>query len=126
MSRFNLQLALRYRIDRMLPAECADRLATGAAEIGLVPIAALATNPGLRILPGCVIASKGRVRSLLLVRRASQSLSQIALGGRRHRQPRDFGLRPHPLSPLGQSAASPFCPPPPIWTPCWSGPTPPS
>ena len=37
------QLGLRYRIDRMTPAECADRLATGAAEIGLVPIAALAT-----------------------------------------------------------------------------------
>jgi chorismate dehydratase len=71
------QLVQRYRIDRMSPAECADRLATSAADIGLVPIAALATNPGLRILPGCVIASKGRVRSLLLVRRASQSLQAV-------------------------------------------------
>jgi chorismate dehydratase len=70
-------LARRYQIDRMTPAECADRLATGSAEIGLVPIAALASNPGLRILPGCVIASKGRVRSLLLVRRASQSLQNV-------------------------------------------------
>ena len=70
-------LALRYQIDRMLPAECADRLASGAAEIGLVPIAALATTPGLRILPGCTIASKGRVRSLLLVRRASQPLETL-------------------------------------------------
>lgn len=71
------QLAQRYRIDRMSPAECADRLATGGAEIGLVPIAALATNPCLRILPGCVIASKGRVRSLLLVRRVSRSLQKL-------------------------------------------------
>ncbi len=71
------ELAMHYQIERMSPAECADRLATGAAEIGLVPIAALAANPGLRILPGCVIASKGRVRSLLLVRRASQSLRQL-------------------------------------------------
>ena len=71
------ELALRYQIGRMVPAECADRLAAGAADIGLVPIAALATNPGLRILPGCVIASKGRVRSLLLVRRASQSLREV-------------------------------------------------
>ena len=55
-------LAERYQIDRMLPAECADRLASGQAEIGLVPIAALAANPGLRILPGCTIAAKGRVR----------------------------------------------------------------
>ena len=70
-------LALRYQIDRMSPSECAARLASGAADIGLVPIAALATTPGLRILPGCTIASKGRVRSLLLVRRASQPLTQL-------------------------------------------------
>jgi len=71
------QLALRYQIDRMSPAECADRLAAGTAEIGLVPIASLAVTPGLRILPGCAIASKGRVRSLLLVRRASQPLETL-------------------------------------------------
>ena len=70
-------LALRYQIDRMNPAECAARLASGAADIGLVPIAALATIPGLHILPGCAIASKGRVRSLLLVRRASQPLAAL-------------------------------------------------
>jgi chorismate dehydratase len=61
----------------MSPAECADRLASGATEIGLVPIAALATTSGLRILPGCTIASKGKVRSLLLVRRASQPLETL-------------------------------------------------
>ena len=70
-------LARRYRIDRMTPAECAERLANGAADIGLVPIAALAANPSLRILPGCTIASKVRVRSLLLVRRASQPLAAL-------------------------------------------------
>jgi chorismate dehydratase len=73
----NEELARRYRIDWMLPSECADRLASGEADIGLVPIAALATNPNLRVLPGCVIASKGRVRSLLLVRRAKQRLDAI-------------------------------------------------
>ena len=71
------QLALRYQIDRMLPSECATRLASGTADIGLIPIAALATTPGLRILPGCTIASKGKVRSLLLVRRASQRLHEL-------------------------------------------------
>ncbi len=70
-------LALRYQIDRMSPSECAARLSSGHAEIGLVPIAALATTPGLHILPGCTIASKGRVRSLLLVRRASQPLTKL-------------------------------------------------
>jgi chorismate dehydratase len=73
----NVRLAFRYHIDRMSPSECAARLAAGTADIGLIPIAALATTPGLRILPGCTIASKGRVRSLLLVRRATQRLHAL-------------------------------------------------
>lgn len=76
-SPLNAELAERYRIDRMTPAECAARLASGETDLGLVPIAALATTPGLQILPGCTIASKDRVRSLLLVRRASQPLAQL-------------------------------------------------
>jgi chorismate dehydratase len=71
------ELGLRYQIERMLPSECAARLAVGEADIGLIPIAALATTPGLRILPGCTIASKGRVRSLVLVRRAGQPLAGL-------------------------------------------------
>jgi chorismate dehydratase len=73
----NEVLSQRYRIDMMLPSECADKLESGTADIGLVPIAALARNPSLRILPGCTIASKGSVRSLLLVRRAKQDLQAI-------------------------------------------------
>lgn len=73
----NAELAERYEINWMLPSQCADELAAGTADIGLVPIAALATTPGLRILPGCTIASKKRVRSLLLVRRAVQPLAGI-------------------------------------------------
>lgn len=70
-------LAQRYEIAWMLPSQCADELASGTADVGLVPIATLATSPGLRILPGCTIASKGRVRSLLLVRRAIQPPEKI-------------------------------------------------
>jgi chorismate dehydratase len=73
----NSALSQRYQIDRMSPAECADRLAAGQADIGLVPIASLAVNPALRILPGCTIASKHRVRSLLLVHRASRPLTAL-------------------------------------------------
>jgi chorismate dehydratase len=78
----NASLAQRYQIDRMLPSECADRLASDQADprhadIGLVPIAALAHNPALRILPGCTIASKKHVRSLLLVHRATQPLTTL-------------------------------------------------
>lgn len=71
------QLAARYSISWMLPSECADQLASGEADIGLVPIAALATRPGLHILPGCTIASKSQVRSLLLVRRANRPLNGL-------------------------------------------------
>jgi len=76
------QLASRYQVEWMTPAQCADRLALpadapGAADIGLVPVAALATTPGLRILPGCTIASKQDIRSLLLIRRAAQPLAEI-------------------------------------------------
>lgn len=73
----NAALAEKYQIDRMSPAACADRLASGQADVGLVPIAALAANPSLRILPGCTIASKRRVRSLLLVHRANQPLTAL-------------------------------------------------
>ena len=71
------ELSRRYAIDWMLPSECADRLANGTADVGLVPIATLALHPHLRILPGCTIASKGRVRSLILVRRANQPLQRL-------------------------------------------------
>lgn len=81
-------LASRYQLDWMSPAQCAEHLALraddlSAADIGLIPVAALATTPGLRILtgaagaPGCTIASKHKVRSILLVRRASQPLHEI-------------------------------------------------
>jgi chorismate dehydratase len=71
------ELAGRYEIDRMSPSECAQRLADGRADIGLIPITSLAALPGLQILPGCTIASKGRVRSLLLVHHARQPLSDL-------------------------------------------------
>lgn len=70
-------LKKRYRIERMTPSECAARLADGRADIGLIPIASLATTPGLQILPGCTIASKDRVRSLILVHRAGLPLEKL-------------------------------------------------
>ncbi len=76
------ELATRYDIEWMMPSQCAARLALPAdhpdsADIGLVPVAALATTPGLKLIPGCAIASKHKVRSILLVRRASQPLFAI-------------------------------------------------
>ncbi len=64
------RLSQRYRLSSDTPAECAAKLASGAADIGLVPVSALAFTPSLAVIPGCAIASKDRVRSILLVARA--------------------------------------------------------
>ena len=70
-------LLSRYKLDWMLPSACADALADGSADLGLVPIAALATNPTLQPLPGSTIASKHHVRSLILVHRSHHSIENI-------------------------------------------------
>jgi chorismate dehydratase len=60
------RLAERYLIASDTPAECAAKLASGAADIGLVPVAAFASNPSLSVIPGCTIASRDHVRSIIL------------------------------------------------------------
>jgi predicted solute-binding protein len=49
-----------------IPAGCADRLASGAADIGIVPSFEL-LKQNLTIVPGAGIACHGAVRSILLV-----------------------------------------------------------
>ena len=61
----------RYQLGYTTPSGCAAELAAGEADIGLVPVAAYATTPGLRIVPGCTVASLDRVRSILLVVRSA-------------------------------------------------------
>ncbi len=64
-------LRVQYQLGYTTPSGCAAELAAGEADIGLVPVAAYATTPGLRIVPGCTIASLDRVRSILLVVRSA-------------------------------------------------------
>ncbi len=61
--------AFPYRFEAAEPATCADRLAGGAADVGLVPVAALPAAPGLRALPALGVAARHEVRSVLLVSR---------------------------------------------------------
>lgn len=70
-------LATRYEIESMMPAQCAERLAGGTADLGLVPITAFAHTRDLRVVPGCAIASKGAIRSLLLIVRATTGLENV-------------------------------------------------
>ena len=67
----------RYQINYTTPSECADQLATGYADLGLVPIAAYATTPSLLVVPGCTIAALDHVRSILLVVRAQRGVSGV-------------------------------------------------
>ncbi len=50
------------------PAECAERLRRGTADLGLVPVAEMARQ-GLPYVPGTCISADGAVRSILLVSR---------------------------------------------------------
>jgi len=50
-----------------LPSACARALEAGEADIGIIPSAAYAVIPDLRVLPGVAIASRRAVRSILLV-----------------------------------------------------------
>src|SRR5689334_16260849 len=49
-----------------VPSECADLVAAGAADIGIIPAFEL-TRQNLGVVPGVGIASRGAVRSILLI-----------------------------------------------------------
>ena len=96
--------ALRDTLDLRfaLPSECADQLASGQADIGIVPVIEMARQ-GLDYFPGVGIACHGPVRSILLVSkvpfreirtlatdsgsRTSAMLAQVILAEK-------FGVRP--------------------------------
>jgi chorismate dehydratase len=89
-----------------LPSECADQLASGQADIGIVPVIEMARQ-GLDYFPGTGIACHGPVRSILLVSkvpfrqirtlatdsgsRTSAMLAQVILAER-------FGVKPRVFS----------------------------
>lgn len=57
----------KYELAFTTPACCAEDLRTGRAEIGIIPSIEYQRIEGLKILPGISIASKRRVRSVLLL-----------------------------------------------------------
>jgi chorismate dehydratase len=96
-----------------IPSVCADRLAEGTADIGLVPVIE-ASRQGLDFVPGLGIACNGPVRSILLVShvpapdirtvavdsssRTSVALAEVVLRQR-------FGATPHLISHAPQLEA---------------------
>jgi chorismate dehydratase len=71
------RLSQRYILSSDTPAECAAKLASDAADIGLVPVSAYAFTPSLAVIPGCAIASRDRVRSIILVVRHPDGIDGV-------------------------------------------------
>ena len=57
----------KYDLSFTVPSQCAEELRAGAADIAIIPAIEYQRIPNLVILPDLSIASKERVRSLLLV-----------------------------------------------------------
>lgn len=70
-------LAARYAVDYTLPSQCAAQLASGEADLGLIPIAAMPYIPEVVAVPGCTIASLDKVRSIQLILRPGVTLATI-------------------------------------------------
>jgi predicted solute-binding protein len=63
-----------------VPARCADRLASGEVEVGLIPAIECQRIHGLKIVPGLSIASRQEVESVLLLsRKPAEQLKMVAV-----------------------------------------------
>src|SRR6266545_1105146 len=62
------------------PSRCAEMLRAGECEIALIPVIELQRIPGLRIVPEIAVASKKRVRSVLIAsRRPLEEVRRLTL-----------------------------------------------
>lgn len=59
-------------VSRDVPSACADKLARGEADVGLIPSIEYQRIPGLLVIPGLGIAASSEVRSVLLVSKVSR------------------------------------------------------
>jgi chorismate dehydratase len=56
-----------FRLEYTVPSACAEQLRAGAADVGIIPVAAYHAIPDLVIIPEVAIATKRTVRSIVLV-----------------------------------------------------------
>jgi chorismate dehydratase len=67
-------------VSRDLPSACAEKLASGEADVGLIPSIEYQRIPGLKVVPGLGIAAASEVRSVLLVSDVSrEKIGSVAL-----------------------------------------------
>src|ERR1700751_17022 len=76
----SVELRKVFEVDYTLPSRCAQMLAEGSADIGIIPVAAYTTVPGLLVLPDVAIPSRGAVRSILVIsQRPWSEIRSVAL-----------------------------------------------
>jgi len=108
----------KYELSFTVPSQCAEALRTGAADVAIIPAIEyqriVSEGIGLTILPGLAIASKERVRSLLIISkvpirqarrialdrssRSTQALTKILCAHRWQIAPEFFEAAPPPFS----------------------------
>lgn len=70
----------RFEVVPSSPARCADDLAAGVVDVGLIPSIEYQRIAGLTVIPGIAVAAAGPVRSVLLVRPKSRpAIRSVAL-----------------------------------------------
>jgi predicted solute-binding protein len=110
-----------FDLEFRIPAGCADRLASGGADIGIVPSFEL-TKQDLEVIPGTGIACHGPVRSILLISsrpageirtlaadassRTSVELARVILARKFGARPRFFAHQPDLEAMLRQADAA--------------------
>lgn len=110
-----------FDLDFRIPSECADRLASGVADIGLVPSFEL-TQQDLEVVPSIGIACHGPVRTILLLSsrpaaeirtlaadsssRTSVQLARIVLSRKFGASPEVFAHPPDPEAMLRRADAA--------------------
>jgi cyclic dehypoxanthinyl futalosine synthase len=72
----------RFELSFAEPSACAAAVAAGQADLALMPIASYAVADDLRVVPGIAIASRGPVRTVVLVGQVPwEQMTSIALDG---------------------------------------------
>jgi chorismate dehydratase len=113
----------RFGLVQSSPARCADQVASGDVDLGIIPSIEYQRIPGLKIVPGIGVASGERVRSVLLIRpkgcrgtirsvaldtnsRTSVTLLKILLLERSGLEPEFVHHAPNPTEMLAQCDAA--------------------
>jgi chorismate dehydratase len=69
-----------FDVEYTVPSACAEAVAAGRVDIGIIPAISYQTIPDLLVIPEVAIAAKGAVRSILLVSKvALENISRVAV-----------------------------------------------